>query len=175
MPDGTGGFCLTACSPRANRRTARTAADGPKTDICTRYLGEAAVKITADVNALLHDKEGFGIDLPEGFPQVADFKLIHAYAQNMGGVAGINALALPAGNTPVEIVHNEAVQIRVVALGKNQHLDRHALPVAAVGSHGVEDGVHHRVDQDLHIEHHAAEDKQRHVERSEERRVGKEC
>ena len=82
----------------------------------------------------------------------------------MGGLPGIDPLALPAGDAPVEVVHDEPVQLRLLLLGEDQHLHRHALPVGPVDGHSVEDGVQRRVDQDGQVKEHSAGDEQRRVE-----------
>ena len=45
----------------------------------------------ADVDALLHDKKRAGVYLPQGVPQVFNFVLVHAHAEDMGVLAGIRA------------------------------------------------------------------------------------
>ena len=73
------------------------------------------------MDALLDDEEGLGVRFEELLLEVFDLVLVQAYAEDVGILAGVDALPLPAGDAAVEVVQNEVVQFRAFRLGKDEH------------------------------------------------------
>ena len=112
------------------------------------------------MDALLDDEEGLGVRFEELLLEVFDLVLVQAYAEDVGILAGVDALPLPAGDAAVEVVQNEVVQFRAFRLGKDEHLDIDALLVGPVDGNGLEDGVEDRVDHGGDIKEQAAQQEQ---------------
>ena len=98
-----------------------------------------------------------GIDLENHIPQLIDLKLAQAGAQHLHWLMGIPSLAGPVGDAPAEVMGDIVRQLRLLILGKDQHLYVDALLVNLVQHHRGKDGVDNRIDHGGHTEQKPAQ------------------
>ena len=120
--------------------------------------------VAAGADALLHHKERLGVDLLHHLLQRAHLVLGQAHAQHLHLVAGIGAVGRPVGHAAVQLVHDEAGQLRIVLFGEDQQLHVDVLLVQPVQEQVVQDVVDGGVDGRGGVEQNEAQRVQAHVE-----------
>ena len=123
-----------------------------------------ALEIAAGMDALLHDVEGIRVHPAQNILQGVDLILGQADAEHLHLVAGPAAPARPAGNAPVQLLHDVAGQLGVVLLGEDQQLDRNILPVDTVQKQAAQHIIYSGVDRGGGIEQEEAQGVQQSVE-----------
>ena len=68
-------------------------------------------KIAAHLHALLHDEESVGVDSQHLAAEGLDLVLVQAHAQHLQRLAGVAAAAFPAGDAPIQLLHDELRQL----------------------------------------------------------------
>lgn len=123
-----------------------------------------ALEIAAGMDALLHDVKGLRVHPAQNILQGVDLILGQADAEHLHLVAGPAAPARPAGNAPVQLLHDVAGQLGVVLLGEDQQLYRNILPVDTVQKQAAQHIIYSGVDRGGGIEQEEAQGVQQRVE-----------
>lgn len=122
------------------------------------------VEVAAHPDALLHHKEGVGIDLVERHLQRHHLILAQAHAQHMDLLVGVAALALPEGEAALQLFGDGPAQLLGVLLGEDQHLHGDVLLMHPVQEQRGEHHINRGVDGGVQIEQHGAQGVQYGVE-----------
>ena len=125
---------------------------------------QVALEIAASMDALLHDVEGIRVHPAQNILQGVDLILGQADTEHLHLVTSPAAPARPAGNTPVQLLHDVAGQLGVVLLGEDQQLDRNILPVDTVQKQAAQHIIYSGVDRGGGIEQEEAQGVQQRVE-----------
>ena len=123
-----------------------------------------AAVVAAGADTLLHDEERLGIDLLHHLLQRAHLVLGQAHAQHLYLVAGIGAVGRPVGHAAIQLVHDEARQLRIVLFGEDQQLHVDVLLVQPIEKQVAQNIVNGRIDGRGGVEQEQAQRVQAHVE-----------
>ena len=119
--------------------------------------------VAVDLHTLLHGDEGMGVDLVNGLTQILQLKLGGADAEHVQGIAGISALAVPAGAAAAQLLRQAVRHFGIAGLGEDQHLQVDVLLMEAIYHQtecgGIDDGIDHGIEG----EQEEAADVQQHI------------